>query len=276
MVRIVSTGSTLASPNFHKKKMEARRQQVLIIAAIGVVLAGVLIFVLRLESLKIKEVAVTGTDPIIATKVSSEVQEMLSHKYLWLLPKSNAVIYPNSYLRAELSRRFPRFSSVYLSTEGMHILNVSVTERRPYALYCEGDSCYFVDETGLIFDKAPIFSEGVYFIYRKWHDEVSPLGTPFLPTQEFLAIAHVAEELPHLSETESVEPREITLINNEFILTLSSGATIHWPRSKGGEEVLSDLRAFLTSQPIKASPDFWKKLKTLDLRTPNKVFYTFK
>ena len=143
-------------------------------------------------------------------------------------------------------------------------------------MYCEESECYFLDDMGVIYDKAPSFSDGVYFIYRRWHDDRSPLGSEYVSYLEFRTLVEMIRDFKAMALEVEVEPRELVLLNNQYTLTLSTGATVVWPRSKDASKVVGDLKSFTLSPQIKSVEKFWLKVKSLDLRTANKVFYTFK
>ena len=276
MSRIVSTGSTLTTPEYRKKRVEARRRQATILLSIFLVLIILVVVVLRLGSLKIKEVEVVGTDALVGSKVADSAKEILSHSYLGFLPKSNVAIYPSGELEEVLPKLYPRISTINTKLVGVSKIIITVSERKPLALYCEESECYFLDDMGVIYDKAPSFSDGVYFIYRRWHDDRSPLGSEYVSYLEFRTLVEMIRDFKAMALEVEVEPRELVLLNNQYTLTLSTGATVVWPRSKDASKIVSDLRAFTMSPQIKGVEKFWLKVKSLDLRTANKVFYTFR
>src|SRR5688500_10144797 len=103
-MKIVSTGATLASPGFLEKKQKERRRRRMIYSAILLKLVVGLVFVSRLEQFRIKEIAVVGADVIPKDDVTKVVQDLMSEEYFWLVPKDNALVYPEETIRAVLFR----------------------------------------------------------------------------------------------------------------------------------------------------------------------------
>ncbi len=77
--------------------------------------------------------------------------------------------------KSALLEKYKRIENVDLSTRGQ-TLTVSIKEREPAYLWCEGNlsvdadtehaqKCYFADKTGYIFANAPQFSGDAFFIY---------------------------------------------------------------------------------------------------------------
>ena len=166
-MKIVSTGKTLASEDFYRRKLQVRKKKI-IFSALGILIALLaILIVLRLESFQIRDIEVVGAEVIGADRVTKEADTFLSGRYLWIIPKNSTFIYPDGSLEKFLLKSFPRFSSIDLSLSSTKRLVVSVVEREPHTLLCQNlqSDCYFLDSTGFVFDKAPFFSRGVYFTH---------------------------------------------------------------------------------------------------------------
>jgi cell division septal protein FtsQ len=273
-MKIVSTGSTLASPGFLEKKQKRRRRRQKIFLALAIILLLALVFVSRLDTFRINEVTVSGAKAVSADDVEEKVRESLSGYYLWLIPHDSSFLYGKGKIRRELEESFPRFSAIDISLGEFKTLNISVSEREPFALYCEDDSakCYFLDQTGFIFDFAPNFSEGVYFIYSDAELDENPLGRKFLPMEEFMALSAFVSKLSQLS----LVPLSLTMDQNEFEVKLKTGNSVSWQRGADLARTYSNLESFLLSPTIVSQRDFMEKVLELDLRTEDKVFYRFR
>ncbi|MBX4206472.1 hypothetical protein KW784_01670 [Candidatus Parcubacteria bacterium] len=270
-MKIVSTGRTISTTEYLAKKVKARRKRLWIACGAFLVLIIMTLFALRMKSLQIAEVKVEGAAGVAPSQVEEAAREFVAGSYLWLVPKTNVFFYPRAGLERELLRRFPRMSSAAASLEGLHILRVSAGERKPYALYC-GEECYFMDDTGFIFDTAPQFSDGVYLAYSSDAPLESPLGKQFVPEAEFRGLSAFAERLEALG----AEPRSLRFSGTEGRVSLAGRGAILFARGADMGSLASGLESFLASEPIRAEGNFWQKLATLDMRTENKVFYSFK
>jgi len=273
MVEIVSTGRTISTNEFLKKRREERRKFRFIVAGVLFLILVALVFVSRLDKFRINEVVVSGADVIGQDIVTDVVREVISGYYLWIIPRDNALLSPRSRVRTELSTRFRRFSSIDVSLEGFQSLSVTVREREPFALYCAGDEpCWFLDKDGFIFDSAPSFSEGVYFIYTQSLSLENPLGQYFLPKEEFVNVGAFISGLKPLG----FEPLSLMIDQDDLTLSLKSGAKVLWRKGNDLPRTLSNLSALLASESIKTDQDFIFKLSTLDLSIEDKIRWTFK
>ena len=127
------------------------------------------------EHLVIDKVVVNGTHILDPDKIEREVRKDISGKYIYLFSKSNGFIYPHKQIYNDLILNFPRIELLSISRESLKTLKIDITERVGSNLYCGvsipenkdevGENCYFINNDGYIFDKAPYFSGNVYFKY---------------------------------------------------------------------------------------------------------------
>lgn len=275
-MKLVSTGKTIASPEFYEKRKKARRTRNIILSVLSLLLVTGLIYLTYLKALRISEVKVVGNKVISSEDVSQTAQELLRQKYGKLIPKDNALIYPKKTLMKKLATTYPRFSSIEFSQPSLKVLEISVVERSPYALYCggatntdESNVCYFLDDQGFIFDMAPSFSSGVYFVYALEKPLEKPQGQNFLTPEIFTPLREFVESAHNLGLT----PLALSLDSEHYKLYLKSGGVMQWKRSDDLSLIYSNLESFLNEKSIKADKTFLSRVLELDFSTPNKVFY---
>lgn len=278
MARIVSTGATLASPEFRdRKRKETRRKVAIWVVCIILLLVGFTL-VSRIESLLIRGVSVSGARVISEEEIKRNVFSTLSGHYLWFIPRANAALYPGGRVESNLEKEFPRFSSVSVSLENINTISVSVVERTPFALYCpiiikpeDVSSCFFLDKDGFIFDDAPAFSGNVYFMYTSVPAVDSPKGLEYMEQKRFQNHSILIEGISNLG----FDPIALESSEEDTVLYMPEGLRIVWKSSDDLAKVYSNLESFLQSEEVKAMADFKEKVRLLDLRTENKVFYKF-
>ena len=271
-MKIVSSGRVLNSAAFYKKKKRRKRLQFILIF-IGVLeIIFSLIYFFRQEQFLITTIVVTGENVIAKEEITQTVRHLLDGYYLWIIPRANTFIYPRQTIEQNLTEAFPRLKSIDLNVDELRTLILTVEERAPFALYCVGDKCFFLDKEGLIFAPAPSFSAGVYFIYRTEDLIENPIGKRFVTPEEFGSLLKFMETLSILN----IRPSTLEIGIDDYSLFLSDGGRIIWRRGDDLLFIRSNLEAFLSDDSIRAQSDFLKKILYLDLRTENKVFYKFK
>jgi len=184
----------------HNRRIHTLRMVVLFLI-LFITIVWALSFFSNSNKMAINNVVITGVHIIDKEKIEAEVNKNISGKYVRLFAKSNSFIYPRNKIYNNLLLNFPRIESFSVYRDGLKTLHVDITERTGSFLYCGenipenkdevGENCYFINNDGFIFDKAPYFSGNVYFKYYLMvsNGSATPLGMQMLGVEEFHRIA---------------------------------------------------------------------------------------
>lgn len=275
----------------HAMKEKRRRRAFLLRGALAlaaaVAIGGALSAITRADALSIGTIEVKGAATVSAEEVKSLATEFLAGKYAYLFPKASALLYPAAALEGAIVARFPRVAAADARLLSPTALSISLTERTPHALLCsprpegEGEEgkeptepatpCYFLDETGFVFSKAPEFSGTPFFRYESWASAEDPVGTFFLPAERFRELDFFVASV----RSAGTDPVSLALLpEGDVSLALSGGARILFSEAQDLAEVFENLQAVLSSEVVKEQGVL--SLDYLDLRFGNKVFYKFK
>ena len=285
----------LSSPRI--QEIKKRRRKIFfrktLFTCIGlVVLFFVFTYFSSLPKLNIGSIEVTGNKITDTELIRAAVQEELTGKYLWLIPKTNLFFYPKKKIQTKLAGNFKRLENISLSIKGENVLEVSTTERKAEYVWCGlsaqagetvptiglEENCYFMDATGYIFDTAPYFSGDVYFkFYGEVSENTDPTGAYFLQAdfsrlvalKEMLASINLAPVALYKSEDENMK---IYLPSKSS----SAGPEILFKIDSDFQKIVENLQSALTTEPLLT--DFKKKYSSLlylDLRFGNKVYFKF-
>ena len=148
---------------------------VLLFIILFVCIIGALSYFSSYSKLIISNVVITGNNIIDSKELEKKVDENITGRYVGLFDKTNFLIYPKSKIYNTLIIDFPRIETLSIKRDGLNTIHISITERAGSFLYCGiglpektediGENCYFVNNDGLVFDKAPYFSGDIYFKY---------------------------------------------------------------------------------------------------------------
>ena len=183
--------------------------------------------------------------------------------------------------------QFPRLATVKATRDSAHSITVAVTERKPFALWCglvavkSMSPCWYLDETGFIFDSAPIFSDGAYLQLYGFLDEEDALEPlcKIVPRAEFENIRTFIGEL----RAHCIEPSRVALsedgamsinIHASSAYRVLVGVELRFNKEQDSVVLAKNLLAALPVQfPVNGPQQ--KKLEYIDLRFGNKVFFGF-
>jgi hypothetical protein len=162
-----------------------------------IVIIGALSFFSSHKSIVLNKVVITGTHIIDKEDIEKEVFKNISGKYIYLFSKANSFIYPNKKIYNNLLLNFPRIEALSVRRDNLNTIHIDIIERKGSYLYCGsivpenkddvGENCYFINNDGFIFDKAPYFSGNVYFKYYMplENDVINPQGEQMTSVERF-------------------------------------------------------------------------------------------
>jgi hypothetical protein len=238
----------------------------------------------------IDNITITGTHIINQDDVKSEIYKDISGKYIYLFSKSNSLIYPRKQIYNDLRLKFPRIETLSISRQGLKTLHVDISERTGSFLYCGtdvpqnseqiGENCYFINNDGYIFDRAPYFSGNVYFKYYTTSEgnEENPLGQQMISVDQFHRITRFIDKISsigfkpiyivlgqdgidhlYLNHGENNTIPEIIFKDNDDLDLIQDNLSIAMRKNEFANEINSKYNTLLY----------------IDLRFNNKVLYKF-
>lgn len=285
--------NVLSSPRLSELKRKKRKiliRKILILIFGFLVIIATLSYISRIKKLNISEVEITGNNIVDTQTLQNAVDKEIVGNYFWLFPKTNILFYPKNKIKNSLSDQFKRLKDISLSIKDRKTLVISVTERTGKYIWCgetidlESKSpiepCYFLDDDGYIFDKAPYFSGEVYF---KFFGQVDlnnglPSGSYFFKENfkniilfkqmfESMALKPVVLYMQKTGDIKIFLSRDKTLTGPEIIFKANADL----------EKIAQNLKAALGTEPLKTEfKNKYSSLLYIDLRYGNKVYYKFK
>ena len=226
------------------------------------------ILVVRIPAFAIRTVNIVGAKTTDSNAIKDSVIQTLSGSFLKIFPRATFLTLGKKDIAQKISRDFLAVQNISLSLHVPNILTVLITEREPFALWCNSD-CYFLDKEGFIYDKAPEFSSPVYIIFRR--DITSePLGNRVGDKESFARVNNLVRGFAVFG----LKTKEIVFNENGAAdFNLPHGALFVSLR-QSDELTLNNLGSLL-GDPKKKLTDGNGGLTVsyIDLRFGNKIFY---
>jgi cell division septal protein FtsQ len=260
-----------------RRRSFAKRMTIVVVLFLVLVSTG-LIFLLRMEVIQIREANIEGTNIISKEEIQNVVNNSLAGNILWLIPKTNTLIYSVKDLNNALVQQFPGISTLNINRVGFKKISIKLEERKPQVLWCRGGEgenvpdCYFVDSVGMVFAKAPFFSGNVYFVYKGLLNKEDPLGAQILDSQDFLAFESFIKQISNKLDLQivSVEIKD----QGDLDLYLSSGLKIMLNKNISYDDMYNNIDVLLKSKELSSSTV--NTLEYIDMRFGNKVYFKSK
>lgn len=267
---------------------------ILAVLALGALLVGFL----RKQEYQVNSVSVAGLKSLDPSEVQQSAEQFLRGNYLWIIPRTNALLFSKSGMNAYLLGLFPGLSNVDTEFSARNTLTISVTEKRPAYLWCDkNNNCYFVDETGLIYEPSPAFTPGVFI---QFSGSLVPMANAVLRSR----FASVADFANTVAVVQTLQTYPVDVLGVSYLrdgaLAVPSGETdggiddlaitfdqikgvvvdpsaqILIPKNTTPQSVIQDLNLLANDQPfedlLNSEPN---QLDYVDFRFDGKIYYKF-
>ena len=288
-----------------KKRTQRRRYIIVVlsvIAAIGV-FSGAFWVVFKSPVFKIKNVVVSGNVSVASDDITSLVQSIILENHNPIksfLGIGNMLAWPNVFSSDEIAA-IPELANIAVEKDYMaHAIVMTVTERKPFAVWCfmpkgetvdEDDSsatiqensaqasslqvaptteeadeeCYWFDVDGIMFGKGFDSEGSIVMAVHDYSQNPAPLGAAILPSRFAPNLISIVNVL----RASGLNVKEVRL--NDIGLQEIQATTYNGP------DILFSLRFpadydLSVIKNIMAKPGF-KNLQYLDFRTEDRAYY---
>jgi cell division septal protein FtsQ len=253
------------NPNLGSSQRLAKRRRLFLIRS-AIILFFVLIVIFGLAILSghnkiiIKNFVVSGNGAVTTNEILNIVNRDVSGRYLGLFARNNFIIFPRYRIQTDILTEIKTIKTAKVSWQGWQTVAISVTERKPYAVWCGENilvvepKCNFVDESGYVFAEAPVFSGNLFV---KFYGPIANYSKIF--------------SLIDLLNKRGLEVNSVSFDNLDFTFVLTTGPQIIFnDRLVGFDSSFQNLFTALDSKNLDLINSA-EEIKYLDLRFADKI-----
>ena len=226
-----------------------------------------LLIAFNLDALRLSRISVSGARVVSGEDISHAAAGALHGSYFYLIPHSNALLYPRERVRVAVTAVSPRIKNVRLRVRGYSTLIVQVLERTPAALWCpavEQAHCLYLDESGFAFGIAPFFRGDSYLVFTS--SRTPAVGFSLMDEGAFAALQSFARSFP-------VPLVGVTAEEERYTLKTREGYDILVNPQVPFDITRTSVLAALASEALASKLREGKELLYLDARVLGKAFY---
>ena len=234
------------------------------------IIVGIPVSIASIPSMRVSDVSVTGAVVVPQVDIQNFVKQKISEKHLFLFPKSNVALFPEKEIENLITKNYPRVETVTITFPTFKSARIEIAERKTFAIWCKSEDsqdCYSLDSHGYIFDRAPIVTPSVFFIYR---GEVTdnPVGQTYLVNGLFEKMNTFLERVHKLGlAIESVS----NIGDDQYELFVKDDTKILFTLRDGNEKMISNLSSIIENKTVTVQNDGTLDVSLVDLRHGNKV-----
>lgn len=241
---------------------------------------------------KLNSIDVQGQRTLIKTDVVAIADEYLNNKYLGLFPRGNILLFRSNQLKNKLKESFPKIQNIEVEVKDAEYVVITIGERSAHSLWCIDreyesvfdEECYFADQGGILYARAPYFSGNVYLkLFMQPIPEMEYIGTNLNETLDFDSFFRFMNELEshyllradriYFDEFDDVRIRLARLQN---VIYDEKEVYISYSSLDDYEIILRNIGLTLDFNEFKKEfNDRPQSLKSIDVRFDGRIFYTF-
>lgn len=274
---------------------EARRREkkrmvytVICISTSVVALSLFVLYALHHSILRINAVTVESNGVLAEDVLRASILNVMEGTHALFLPNDSVLHIPRTNIVEAVMREFPRIHTVRIDRVGIKDVVILVEERRSDALWC-GDvvpvlvhenteaqqyaveeawgTCYLMDASSFIYDRAPLYTGNMYTRYYGTLEHAEPVGQSFVSSQEFSAWQSLAKTMRDGGHS----PVAILFTDEHDVeVYMHGGIRVLMPR-KELERARIRLNALYESPVL----DVEREIEYIDLRFGTKAFVKY-
>ncbi len=257
------------------------------------VILGTFFYIMNHSYLQVEGVEVTGQRTLIDEDIQKTVNNFFEQRRFGLIPKSNILFLNVKKIQSLLTEAYPKIQDIDVKIDQGDILEIHLGERQAHSLWCIDkkyesvfdEECYFADQKGLLYTRAPYFSGNVYLkIYMEENiDQPLSLGESVFSVEEFGRFFRFIKALEtnytvRISQIffDNFKDVRIELARVNNVLYNNVQPFIIYNTSDDYETILRNIGITLEFETFKK--DFSARaqsLESIDVRFPERIFYTF-
>jgi hypothetical protein len=273
-----------------EKKRLKRKTIFLIFSIVGIL--GSFFYIMNHDFMAINNIEIKGQKTLIEEDITKLIHNYMNESVIGILPKDNLLILNTDTIERKIRDNFPTINNISVKKKNGDTLEIHLGERTAHSLWCVDreylsifdQECYFADNQGLLYARAPYFSGNIYlktFIpnredemyigtainevnsFLDYFDFIDSLQDDYLITIGNIYITEfddVSIEIYRLQKQKYTERKPVILYNQK-----TDYLTIH--RDIG---IVLDFKSFKSE--FSNSPQL---LESIDVRFENRALYTF-
>ena len=264
-----SRGYQLQQYPYRRKKEISWKRRMFFLWVLFLILA--LAYVMFFSPLfEIKEIKISGSRSISNEEIRNSLDDFLFKKFLIFFNQNNLFLITNSDITEILANDFPRIFSIEINKDIFKkIIDLKIIERKELGIFCKiGEDCYYIDEEGVIFEKAPQTSGTLILVIKDSSEKGLELGENVVG-KEFMA---------ELIDLRNYLSNQLGLKVLDFVINLDSLKDLRVGIHEGWYVLFDGSRDFKNQLEalglvLEEKIEERGSLEYIDVRIENRVYY---
>lgn len=259
-------------PRLRQRRRRARLLGGILFFIFLLILAGGATALTHIPRLQIKDVRVEGAVALVPDEIRARALDALEDGKTHVISRTNMFWYPKNALREMIRNAYPRIQEVHVSRPSLlaQTVVVAIVEREPSSRWCsDSGTCFFMDETGLVFAEAPASDQTGYRFEGGLDSSRGAIGQHF--------IRGYLREIRILLDTMKARGFDVhggrVLDEHDFAIRVGEITRILVPFGADPDLLIRNLQTAVGAKPLNGQLE---NVEHIDLRYGDRVYYKLK
>lgn len=152
-----------------REKKKIKKKTIVLFSSLVIIIAS-FFYIMNHDYFAIETIRIEGQKTLIESDIRNVIKDYLGGKKIGLIRNDNILLLPIATIERTLKESFPKIADLSVEIENGDELVVLIGERSAHSLWCidrEYESvfdqeCYFADQDGKLYARAPYFSGNIY------------------------------------------------------------------------------------------------------------------
>ena len=205
-----------------------------------VIFGSIFYFLFFSEFFQVKEIKIFGNQKVLREDLENLIREKIEQKILFF-PSKSIFLANFSEIKEEISKSFPQVAEINFKRKLPKTILLQIEERRPVAIFCQAENCFFVDIEGIIFE-SNVTKQGLVTLRGSLDREIK-LGEKIIEKEQVSKILEIESKL---RDNLKIQVKEVLVVSEERLNAKTlEGWEIYFNPKKDINWQLTKLKAVL-------------------------------
>lgn len=212
---------------------------------------------------QIREISISGAQKVSPQKIREFLEKTTEKKILFWKTKSIFLV-DRKNIQEEIEKNNPEIESVKIKKDLSRSLIVEIKERIPVAIFCQDESCFFLDKNGIVFEQTSK-TEDLLVIEKDTTNSSFQLGEKIISSEVISEILKIENRIRDLKFSSLLMEDP-----HKFIFYAEEGPEIFFDFQGDINQQIFNLETFLRE---KINSEKLDNIEYIDVRFGNRVFW---
>jgi cell division protein FtsQ len=196
-----------------KKKKSVLKSRFFWLGVLVLMIFGGIFYLICFSSpFQIKEIKISGNEKVSFEDIQKITEEKIKKKILFFSTRS-IFLADFQEINKVILERFPRVAQVSFKRDFPDVIIADIEERKPLAVFCQNDNCFFIDKEGIIFE-TNVTRQGLVTLSKKDTGLEVKLGEKVI---DETLLSQILEIESKLKEYLKIPLEEVLIVSDERI-----------------------------------------------------------